>query len=321
MALKENIRFMKQPLMRKVLLSLLPVIIGSIYFFGWRPLVLMTIVTFFGVMTEYLFKRKSGKPVTEAVIVTSVLFTLTLPASTPFWVGAVGIIFGVAFAKEVFGGYGFNVFNPALVGRTFLYVCFPEYLTVQWNLPAQGFPGGFTAYLTPALDTASGATPLTLLRQTGADLPLGQLFLGNIPGSLGETSGLLILLAATILLLTKTIDWKLLAAPIIGFTAASGFLHILHSDTVPGPLYGLLSGGFLLVAVFFVTEPITAPKTTPGKWIYGLLIGLITVLIRIYGIFVGGAMFAVLIMNTFVPILDEGFKYLKAARKRKQVTA
>ncbi len=313
--------FMKQPLMRKVLLSLIPVILGAIFFFGWRTLVLMAIITFFGIATEYLFKRKSHKPVTEAVIVTSVLFTLTLPISTPLWVGAVGIIFGVAFAKEVFGGYGFNVFNPALAGRTFLYVCFPEFLTVHWNVASNSFPGGFIAYMTPTIEAISGATPLTLLRQTGEVLPLRQLFLGNVSGSMGETSGLLILIAAIILLTTKTIDWKLLAAPIIGFVAMGSLLHLVSPDTVPGPLYGLFSGGFLLVSVFFVTEPVTAPKTTAAKWIYGLLIGIITILIRTFGIFVGGAMFAVLIMNTFVPIMDEGIKYLRSVRRRKQVTA
>lgn len=313
--------FMRQPLMRKVLISLIPVILGAIYFFGWRSFILMIFVSMFGISTEYLFKRKSGKPVTEAVIVTSVLFTLTLPVSTPFWVAAVGIIFGVAFAKEVFGGYGFNVFNPALAARTFLYVCFPEFLTVSWNVPANGFPGGFSTYITPAVEVVSRSTPLTILRQTGQSLPLSQLFLGNVSGSLGETSALLILISAIILLATKTINWQLFASPIIGFVGMNTILYLMNPATVPTPLFGLLSGGILLVSVFFVTEPVTAPKTTPGKWIYGCLIGIITVLIRVFGIFVGGAMFAVLIMNTFVPIIDEGFKYLQATRKGKQVTA
>ncbi|WP_026476130.1 RnfABCDGE type electron transport complex subunit D [Alkaliphilus transvaalensis] len=315
-----NISFMKQPIMRKLLFSLTPILLGTIYYFGWRSMVLIGVVTAFGVLTEYLFKRNSKKPVTEAVIVTSVLFALTLPASTPFWVAIIGIVFGVAFAKEVFGGYGFNVFNPALAARTFLYICFPEYLTIRWNAVSTGFPGGFIRYTTPIIETVSRSTPLLMLRQAGERLPLQQLFWGNTSGSMGETSALLIIISAIILLKTKTADWKLMASPIIGFVAMATLASFLN-PSAPGPLFGLFSGGFLLLSVFFVTEPITAPKTTSGKWIYGVLIGVITALIRSFGIFVEGAMFAVLIMNTFVPILDEGIKHLKARQKRKQVTA
>ncbi len=321
MKVKQNILFMKQPIMRKVLFSLFPIILGSIYFFGWRSLSLMMVVTCFGILTEYIFKRKQNKPVTEAVLVTCVLFTLTLPVSMPYWVAIVGIIFGVAFAKEVFGGYGYNVFNPALVARTFLYICFPEYLTVSWNTVSSGFPGGFIHYITPTIETVSQATPLMMLQQTGQTIPLLNLFLGSTAGSLGETSALLIILTAIVLIITKTIDWQLVASPIIGFIGMATITYLFVPTKAPSPLYGLLSGGFLLLSVYFVTEPITSPKTNEGKWIYGLFIGIITVLIRVFGVFVGGAMFAVLIMNTFVPIMDAGIKHLKSMKKRKQVEA
>ncbi|SCY02705.1 RnfABCDGE type electron transport complex subunit D [Alkaliphilus peptidifermentans] len=319
MPISKNI-FMKQPMMRKVLYSLIPVIFGAIYFFGWRTIILMSVVVLFGFLTELIFKRKQKKPVTEAVIVSAILFTLTLPVSTPFWVAIIGIIFGIAFAKEVFGGFGHNVFNPALAGRTFLYVCFPEYLTVRWNVAADTFPGGFLQYMTPAVDTMSSSTPLTILRQTGEALPLQQLFWGNVSGSMGETSVFLILIGAVILLYTKAADWRLMVSPIIGFVGLSSILTLMGVANDPGPLFGLLSGGILFVAIFFATEPITAPKNKEAKIIYGLFIGIITLLIRVYGIFVGGAMFAVLIMNTFAPIIDIGFKNLNS-RKRKQVKA
>lgn len=311
--------FMKQPMMRRVIYSLVPVILGAVYFFGWRTLILMAVVTAAGVATEYFFQKRLNKPVTEAVLVTSILFTLTLPVSTPFWVAIIGIVFGVMFAKEVFGGFGRNVFNPALVGRTFLYVCFPEYLTVRWSVVSTNFPGGFGTYLTPYVDSITQSTPLTIFRQTGEFLPLQRLFLGNVSGSLGETSVLLLLIAAIYLIYTKTADWQLMVSPIIGFVGLSTILHMLNIPGVPNPVYALFSGGIVFLSVFFVTEPVTAPKSDEGKWIYGLLVGVITVTIRYFGIFVGGAGFAVLIMNTFVPILDEGIKHFKSHKR--QVTA
>ncbi|SET62011.1 Na+-transporting NADH:ubiquinone oxidoreductase subunit B [Natronincola peptidivorans] len=308
--------FLKQPMMRKVIYSLIPITLGAVYFFGWRTLVLMTVVTLCGILTEYLFEKRLNKPITEAVIVTSMLFTLTLPVSTPFWVAILGIVFGVMFAKEVFGGFGRNVFNPALVGRTFLYVCFPEYLTARWNLVASGFPGGFASYMTPAMDSITKATPLAALNQNADIFSIHQLFLGGVSGSSGETSALLILIAAIYLVYTKTADWQLMASPIIGFVALSSLLQLLNVPGVANPTYALFSGGFIFLSIFFVTEPITAPKTDEAKWIYGLLIGMITVAIRTFGIFVGGAAFAVLIMNTFVPIMDEGIKYMKSNKRQ-----
>ncbi len=312
--------FMKQKLMQKLLISLIPITLGAVYFFGWRTLVLMGVVTAFGVLTEYIFEKRLNKPVSEAVLVSCVLFTLTLPVATPFWVAIIGIIFGIAFAKEVFGGFGYNVFNPALAARTFLYVCFPEYLTAKWNVAASGFPGGFARYVTPAIDTVSQSTPMLILRNTGAALPIEKLFLGNVSGSLGETSGLLIIIAAIYLIYTKTADWRLMASSIIGFTGLNTILYMTSPGGYPDPLFSLFSGGFLFAAVFFVTEPITAPKNNKAKWVYGILIGIIATAIRTFGIFIGGAMFAILIMNSFAPIMDAGFKYYEGYKKRKQVT-
>lgn len=308
--------FQKQPIMRKVLLSLMPILIGSIYFFGWRTLVLLAVVTFFGVLTEQLFEKRHNKKVTEAVFVTCYLFTLTLPASTPLWAAAIGIIFGVAFAKGVFGGFGFNIFNPALAARTFVYVTFPEPLTISWNTVASGFPGGFAKYITPAVDSISQSSPLIHFNQTGQMLPLKQLILGNSAGSLGETSAVLILIAAIYLLYTKTADWRLILSPIVGFLTLNTILFFSNVPNIPNPIFSLFSGGFLFLSVFMATDPITAPRTKEGKWVYGILIGVVTIIIRFFGMFAEGAMFAVLIMNTFVPIIDDSVKYLKAAKKK-----
>ncbi len=306
--------FMKQALMRKVLISTIPITIGAIYLFGLRTIPLMITSIVAAVATEYLFRRKDGKPVSEASIVSAVLFTLALPVATPYWVAAVGMIFGVVFAKEVFGGYGRNVFNPALAGRTFLYVSFPGYLTNKWNLPAEGFPGGFGRFITPSIDTVSGSTPLGLVA-TSEGPEVMELVIGNVSGSLGETSIVLILLSAIYLLVTKTADWKLMVAPLLGFVVFNSLFYFAGIEGVPQPFFGLISGSIIFLAVFFVTEPVTAPKTTEAKWIYGFLIGMITVIIRTFGIFIAGGMFAVLIMNSFVPILDEAVKEIKRRKK------
>lgn len=307
------IHFMKQALMRKVLISLIPITIASVWLFGWRALALIAVSAASGVLTEWLFKRKENKPVTEAVFVSAVLYALTLPPRTPFWVAALGIAFGIVFAKEVFGGFGRNVFNPALVGRAFVYVNFPTFLTIQWTQPASGFPGGFGHWLSLPADALATATPMLSYRSTGIPEPLQNLFLGNTAGALGETSALLILSAAVYLIYTKTASWEIMAATILGFLASDAAFHFLGFTQVPGPLTGLFSGGLLFGAVFMATDPISSPKTQKGKWVFGLLIGLVTVIIRGFALFAGGMMFAILIANTFVPILDEGVKALEKA--------
>lgn len=313
------IHFMKQDLMRKVLTSLIPIILAAIYFFGWRALALIAVSVASGVLTEWVFKRKGNKPVTEAVFVSSVLYALTLPARTPFWVAALGIAFGIVFAKEVFGGFGRNVFNPALVGRAFVYVNFPTFLTIEWTQASRGFPGGFGTWLNAPVEAVTAATPMLAYRSEGFSEPLQNLLLGFTSGSLGETSALLILISAAYLIVTKTASWEIMASTVLGFVLADSGFHYLGFTQVPTPFFGLLSGGLLFGAVFMATDPISAPKTQKAKWIFGLLIGLVTVIIRGFALFAGGMMFAILIANTFVPLMDEGVKALdKAMTERKE---
>ncbi len=161
-------------------------------------------MTLFGVGTEYIFEKQYDRKVSEAIFVTCILYVLTLPARTPIWIAVVGIIFGVLFGKEVFGGFGKNIFNPALVARAFVYVSFPEPLTIQWSKVATGFPGGFATYITENIDTISQATPMLMFRDTGQMEPLRNLLIGNVSGSLGETSAILIILAAIYLIYKKS---------------------------------------------------------------------------------------------------------------------
>lgn len=311
----KSIQFMKQPMMRKVLYALTPIVLASIYFYGLRVLTLLIVISFFGALSEWLFVRKTTKKITEAVFVTAILFTLTLPPSTPYFIGIIGIVFGVIFGKMVFGGFGKNPFNPALVGRAFIYVNFPKFLTVQWNEPASGLLGGFTKYMTPTVDAVSSATPMMLYRSSGETLPLAKAFLGNISGSIGETSALLIILAGLYLIYTKTAAKETIISVLLGFLGMNSLLYLLGFAEVPPPLYGLITGGILFGAVFMATDPISSPKTFEGKIVYGLLIGIVTVIIRGFALFSGGFMFAVLIGNTFAPIIDEAVKGIKSLRK------
>lgn len=281
---------------------------------------MLGVACFFGALTEFIFEKKKNKPITEAVYVSAILYTLTLPVRTPLWIVAVGIIFGIVFGKEVFGGFGRNVFNPALVGRAFVYVSFPKFLTGQWTAPFDNLLGGFTKFVGTPIDELASATPMLIFRATGQMADYWRLFVGNVSGSLGETSALLILLAAVYLLKTKTASWETMVASLTSFLVFNSFFYFTGSSAVPNPLFGVLSGGFLFAVVFMATDPISSPKTKEAKFIYGAIIGLVTVVIRGFALFAGGVMFAILIGNTFAPILDEAVKYMKTQKKAKQVT-
>lgn len=313
-----NKKFMNQKMMRTVIKSLIPLIIASVYFFGWRSFILLAVVTAFGLGTEWIFSKRYERKVSEAVFVTCILYTMTLPPSTPFWIAVVGIIFGVMFGKEVFGGFGKNVYNPALAARAFVYVCFPAPLTMGWAKASMGFPGGFSTYITKTVDVVSNATPMLQFRATGEMTGIMELIFGNISGSLGETSAILILLAGAYLIYKKVASWEIMAGVFLGFSALSAILILLGNEQIPNILFGLFSGGLMFGAVFMATDPISAPKTKQAKWIYGMLIGIITVIIRGYALFAGGIMFAILIANTFAPIMDEGVKYYKKYKKDKE---
>ena len=304
--------------MRKVLYALIPIILASIYFFGLRVLLLLVVNILAAGFVEWMFKRREDKPISEAIFVSAVLYTLILPARTPFWVAAVGIMFGILFGKEVFGGFGRNVFNPALVGRAFVYVSFPKFLTGEWTQVSTDFPGGFVRYLNTGIDTLSTATPLAIFRSSGTTVPYSDLFWGNVTGSIGETSAFLIILAGIYLLYTKTAFWENMLGLIIGFTAATLLFTSLGISEVPNLLFGLLSGGLLFGTVFMITDPISSAKTHEGKLIYGFIVGFITVVIRGFALFSGGIMFAILIGNMFAPIIDVSVKEVKKTLKEKR---
>jgi Na+-transporting NADH:ubiquinone oxidoreductase subunit B len=269
---------------------------GLLYFL---PIYLTTLIA--GGTFEVLFAAVRNHEVNEGFLVTSMLYTLILPASTPLWQVALGIIFGVVLGKEVFGGTGKNFLNPALTGRAFLYFAYPAQMSGDaiWT----------------AIDGFSGATPLALAAAGGLEAIVGsgftwtQSFLGSIQGSLGETSTLACLLGAGFLLYTRIASYRIIFGVFAGMVATSLLFNLIGSDTNPMfalPWYWHLTlGGFAFGMIFMATDPVSAAMTNKGRWIYGFLIGFMTVLIRVVNpAFPEGIMLAILFANIFAPLID-----------------
>jgi Na+-transporting NADH:ubiquinone oxidoreductase subunit B len=305
--------FLIQKTMQKVCYALLPLVVASIYLFGWRSLVLIAVVFVFGIASEAVFTFPKGKPVTSAVFVTCLIFSLSLPPTVPLWMAVIGIIAGVILGKMIFGGFGQNVFNPAMVGRCFIYITFPIEMTNNWVQPMWGGLAGFNHWSAPA-DAITQATPLIALK-SGVSFHWQDLFVGATAGSLGETSAFLILLGGAYIIYRKAASWRLAVACLLGGTVLSGILHLSGVSAVPSPLSTVLSGSFLFGCAFVVTEPISGPKTDAGKWIYGFIIGGLTVILRGFSNFSEGFMFSVLVMNSFVPIMDQTVRKITEAKK------
>ncbi len=306
----------QRPMVR-VIISLIPIMLASIYFFGWRSLAIMTECVIVGTVAEWLFCRQRGEKVSAAVFVTALLLALTLPPTVPYSVAGIGMVVAIIFGKEVFGGFGRNVYNPALVGRCFIYICFPVSMTSKWLPPLSGAVGGFSSW-TGSADAITRATPLTAYKAGDTIAGISDLLVGNISGSMGETSALLILLAGAYLIVKKTASWRIIVACLAGGAIFSAiFSWVIGAPTVPAPLFTLLSGGFLFGSVFMATDPVSSPATDKGRYFYGICIGGLTVVMRGFSNFPEGFMFAILIMNTFVPITDHYVrKYNKARRAR-----
>jgi Na+-transporting NADH:ubiquinone oxidoreductase subunit B len=306
----------KQAIMRRVVIASVPCMAGSVYFFGWRSLAVVAVSCLFGFLTEYLFCRSRGEPVSEAVFVSAVIFALVVPPNVPWHVLIFGIVFAIAFGKEVFGGFGRNVFNPAMTGRCFVYVCFPVSLTSRWALPAQGPWGALKQWTTAATpDAITAATPMTLAKFGEAPPPeLVDLLIGRMSGSMGVTSALLILVGGLYIYYTKTANRSMIVTHIVTYGLLYQALHMLGvRNFYDGPT-ALLSAGFLFGAFFIITDPVSSPSTQPARIIYAVLVAVLAIIIRNFSVFNAGYMFSVLIANMFVPILDYA---VKEQKKRK----
>ena len=279
------------------------------FFYGfWRVIPLVIVAYGAGLTTEFVFAMKKGHSLHEGFLVSGMIIPLIVPIDVPLWQVAVATIFAVVFAKEVFGGTGMNVFNVALVARAFLFFAYPSKMSGDTIWIRGVEKGGAFA------DGFSGATPLAqaaayepLVNGVGEPLTVWQMFLGLIPGSIGETSTLAILIGACILILTGVASWKIMAS-IFGGGLAMGLIFnaVGVNPFMEMPAYyHLVLGGFAFGAVFMATDPVTASRTECGKWVYGLLIGMLAVLIRVVNpAYPEGMMLAILIMNMFAPLID-----------------
>ncbi len=266
---------------------------ASVYFFGYYSMILIAVSVAAALLTEFIIKklRKKSYYMDGSVIVTGLLFALTLPPRLPVWMAVIGSAFSIAIAREAFGGLGYNIFNPALAGRAFLSICFSKEMTT-WVLP--------TYFNT---DAVTGASPLSesFTYQVDRIEMYKNLLFGNTAGSLGETSALIIMIPGIILLALKIIDWRI---PLfcLGTVAAGSFL--LGEDVI----YQLLAGGLMLGAFFMATDYVTSPVTGNGRIIFAVGTGILIVLFRNFGPMPEGVAFSILIMNGFAPLID---KYVK----------
>jgi len=288
-------------IMYAVVASLAPAVAASIYFFRFRALVLLLSCVAACLATEALFLWLRKKPLHSlrdgSAVITGILLALTLPPSLSLELAIIGAVMAIALGKQVFGGLGYNIFNPALVGRAFLQTAFPVAMTT-WIPPV---------FL--KIQTATFATPLGNLRfqdaiAKGTLTPLKDLFQGNVGGCLGETSAIALILGGLFLLVRRVIDWRIPAGILLSLTVFTGAFWLANPEKYASPLFHILAGGLLIGAFFMATDMVTSPINPLGTWIYALGIGLVVGLIRLFGGFAEGVMYSILFMNAFVPLLN-----------------
>ncbi|MBW1895451.1 MAG: RnfABCDGE type electron transport complex subunit D [Deltaproteobacteria bacterium] len=284
--------------------SLVPAMGGAVFFFGLDAIRILLISILTCLVTEYIFlaaRKKDASAVFDgSALITGILFALVLPPGLKSSHVVIGAFVSIALGKQVFGGLGYNIFNPALVGRAFLQAAFPVAMTT-W-IPPLAQKG---------VDTLTFATPLARFKFSAADVPpaerladLDNLFIGHVGGCLGETSALLLLVGAGILLVKRYIDWRIPTGILAAVFALTGIVHLINPEACAPPLFHIFAGGLLLGGFFMATDMVTSPITRKGTWIYGVSIGVLVVLIRIQGGLPEGVMYAILFMNAFVPILN-----------------
>lgn len=304
-------------LMYGVLIALLPAFLVSVWVFGIGTLIITataiaSCVFFEFLIQKYMLKVKSTVSDGSA-LVTGILLAFCLPSNLPLWMVILGSLVAIGVGKMSFGGLGNNPFNPALVGRVFLFISFPVQLS-SWPEP---LVNRFVY-----MDATTGATPLAIMKEgmkngegineIFQNIPLySDMFLGRMGGSAGEIAAVALLLGLAYMLIRKIITWHIPASILITVAVFTGILWMANPEHNPDPLFHLLSGGLLLGAIFMATDYVTSPMNIRGMWIYGIMIGIITVIIRVFGSYPEGVQFAILIMNAFTPLIN---KFVKPKR-------
>lgn len=293
--------------MRTVTIALLPALVFATYLFGLRVLIITVISILAAVGSEALLQRMLGKRITIAdgsAILTGLLLAFNLPPNVPWWLPAVGSAFAIIFAKQLFGGLGYNFINPALAGRAFLMVSWPSLMTKEWLAPVGGTLSG--------IDGISAATPLSLLknpanygdpqiiiRQLNDFETIRNIFFGKIGGCIGETSALFLILGGLFLVFSRIVDYRIVFGYLGSFVLLAWLL-----PTQGSVVFHVFAGGLMLGAFFMATDWVTSPVTKKGRWIFGIGCGVITIIIRIWGGYPEGVSYSILLMNVFTPVID-----------------
>lgn len=301
-------------IMQNVVWALIPVSLFAVYAFGWSALLVLLATTGSAVLTEHLICRWSGKTSTVddwSAVITGLLLGLTLPPAFPLWMAVIGSVVAIAVGKMAFGGLGKNVFNPALVGRGFLQAAFPVAITT-WSpafapdrLQSLYSSTMATPFMQPTVDGMSGATPLSAFKFEGINTNTMELAMGQVSGSIGETSALLILLGGLYLIWRSMMDWRIPAGILLSVAILSALFFAIDPVSYPAPDFMLFTGGLMLGAMFMATDMVASPMTNAGIWIYGTFIGTLIFVIRIWGGLPEGVMYAILLGNALSPHLDK----------------
>ena len=297
-----------QKIMFRVILALLPALLVAIYYFGWYALRLTVVMVATCVLTEWLIQKFLIKgPLTVndgSAVLTGLLLAFNVPANLPIWMAIVGSVVAIGIGKMAFGGLGKNPFNPALVGRVFMLVSFPTAMTL-WPQTQPIFEAGFFA------DAVTGATPLGIMKEQGAssldNIQFVDMVLGNRGGAFGEMCTIALLLGAVYLICRKVIDIATPLTILLTVFVFTGIFYLIDPSHYIAPWYHLVYGGLILGAFFMATDMVTTPMTTWGKVVFGLGVGVITVVIRLWGAYPEGVSFAILIMNAFTPLINRAF--------------
>lgn len=308
-----------------VIIGLAPAMVAAGYYFRIYALILISACTLGAVTTEWLcnlIRKKPNSLGDFSAIVTGIILALSLPPALPIWAAVIGSCFAIAIGKMIFGGLGANIFNPAMVGRAFLTASFGMLMTT-WTVPATIDSAMPKIAADNKINARTQATPLAWSKQaikdkTGAKVVNEQIeaaYTGNIGGCLGETSTFALLLGGLYLLIRRTINPHIPLAILVSAFIFAGIAYLINPDAYISPLVHLTSGGMLICAFFIATDPVTAPLTAKGMWIFGLGVGTITMLIRIVGEYPEGVMFSILLMNAVTPLIDRLCKLVPTGGK------
>jgi electron transport complex protein RnfD len=310
-------------IMRNVVYALLPVCAYSVFAFGISVLLLLITTTLTCMLAELLFCRLASRPSSLndwSIAITGILLALTLPPGFPLWMAAVAAFVAVGLGKSLFGGLGYNVMNPALVGRAFVQAAFPAAITT-WSPPflagrfSEVIPSTLTTpFMVPIaiddwikqgeIDAFTGATPMALQKFEQIITPIPDLLTGAVSGSAGETSAIIIIAGGLYLAARKMLDWRIPVGVLMGAVIVSLPFWLIDSARYPDPFFTLFSGGLMLGAVFMASDMVGSPVTPWGVWIYALFIGMLTVIIRLFGGLTEGVMYAILLGNAISPLIS-----------------